>query len=167
MKIDRIDQLEDGRLLVIDYKTGATIDTKNWASERITEPQLPIYAAIAKTDEGPVAGVVFAKVLMKDPAWTGLAEHDRMLPKLTGLDSKAGRKLFAEADFPDWPSVLAHWSERIYAITKEIKAGDAGVRFINEKDLQYCDVRPILRLSERQTQLRTAQNQNAGPGSLS
>ena len=167
MKIDRIDQLEDGQLLVIDYKTGATIDTKNWASERITEPQLPIYAAIAKAEEGPVAGVIFAKVLMKDPTWAGLAEHDKMLPKVTGLDSKAGRKLFAEADFPDWASVLTHWSERIYAITKEIKTGDAGVRFINQKDLQYCDVRPILRLSERQTQLHAAQTQQTNLGSLS
>lgn len=31
MSVDRIDQLDDGSLLVIDYKTGAAIDTKNWS----------------------------------------------------------------------------------------------------------------------------------------
>lgn len=155
MRIDRIDQLEDGRLLVIDYKTGASIDTKNWASERITEPQLPIYAAIAQPDEGQVAGVVFAKVLLNSPAFSGLAETAGLLPKLNGLDSTPGRKLFPASLFPDWSSVLLHWKTRIEAIADEVKAGEASVRYGNEKDLRYCDVRPLLRLSERQIQLET------------
>lgn len=56
MSVDRVDQLEDGRRIIIDYKTGAAIDTKNWASERLSEPQLPIYAALASSE--PVAAVV-------------------------------------------------------------------------------------------------------------
>lgn len=156
MFVDRIDQLEDGSLLVIDYKTGAAIDTKNWASLRLTEPQLPIYAAIEPSVEGPVQGVVFAKVLMRDPTWSGLTCQDKVLPKVTALDSKAGRKLFPEDRFPTWDSVLAHWDERIRAVAEEIQAGDAGVRFNDEKTLQYCDVKPLLRLTERQAQLEAA-----------
>jgi probable DNA repair protein len=56
MVVDRIDQLADGRQVIIDYKTGAAIDTKNWADQRITEPQLPIYAALVNDE---VAAVVF------------------------------------------------------------------------------------------------------------
>jgi len=157
MQIDRIDQLDDGRLLVIDYKTGAAIDTKNWASERITEPQLPIYAAIAPKegfDESHhVAAVVFAKVLLDDPSFLGLGEDDDLIPKVAGLDSKAGRKLFADTDrFPDWPSVLEHWRQRIAAIAQEVKAGHAAVDFTDEKDLRYCDVLPLLRLAEGKAQ---------------
>jgi exodeoxyribonuclease-5 len=157
MQIDRIDQLDDGRLLVIDYKTGAAIDTKNWASERITEPQLPIYAAIAPKDgfddQHHVAAVVFAKVLLDDPSFLGLGEEDDLIPKVAGLDSKAGRKLFVDTDrFPDWPSVLEHWRQRIAAIAREVKAGHATVDFTDEKDLRYCDVLPLLRLAERKAQ---------------
>ena len=37
--VDRIDRLTDGRQIIIDYKTGAGIDTKNWGEQRITEPR--------------------------------------------------------------------------------------------------------------------------------
>ena len=157
MFIDRIDQLDDGSLLVIDYKTGATIDTDNWASGRLTEPQLPIYASVQPPPEGPVVGVVFAKVLMKDPTWAGLARHDKLLAKVTGLDSKAGRKLFPPNEFPDWDSVLQHWKQCVHAVAQEIKAGEAGVRFDRAEDLRWCDVKPLLRLDERQAQWQALQ----------
>ena len=163
MFVDRIDQLEDGSLLVIDYKTGANIDTRNWATERLTEPQLPIYASIQPPSEGAVNGVVFAKVLMKDPTWVGLARQDKLLTKVTGLESKAGRKLFPEAQFPDWNSVLQHWKRCVHGVAQEIKAGEAGVRFDRAEDLRWCDVKPLLRLDERQAQLQAQQAIASGP----
>src|SRR5690554_341004 len=41
LRIDRIDQLESGDLLLIDYKTGSP-KMKSWLSERPDEPQLPL-----------------------------------------------------------------------------------------------------------------------------
>lgn len=161
MFVDRIDQLEDGSLLVIDYKTGASIDTDNWASDRLTEPQLPIYASIQPPSEGPVEGVIFAKVLMKDPTWAGLACQDKLLTKVMGLESKSGRKLFPQERFPDWGSVLRHWKQCVEGVAQEIRSGEAGVRFNNEADLRYCDVKPLLRLDERQAQLQTLQSVQA------
>jgi exodeoxyribonuclease-5 len=152
MKVDRIDQLDDGSLLIIDYKTGASIDTRNWATQRLTEPQLPIYAAIHPPPEGPVVGVVFAKVHRHEPGWAGLTEHDKILPKVHGLCSTWGRKTFSEAEYPDWPSVLQHWQQAINAVAREIKRGDAGVRFEDAQALAYCEVLPLLRLAERQAQ---------------
>ena len=156
MKIDRIDQLDDGRLLVIDYKTGANINYKNWASQRITEPQLPIYAAIEKPAEGTVAAVVFAKVRLEEAAFAGVGETVDLLPKLTALESKPGRKLFPEASFPDWASVLQHWDTRIRAIALEVKTGDARICFEDEASLTHCEVKPLLRLAERNAQMTAA-----------
>jgi len=149
---DRIDRLESGGLLIIDYKTGASIDTKNWAAERITEPQLPIYAAIPEYAEGSVVGVAFAKVLLGEPAVTGLADTDNLMPKLAALDSKTQRKLYPEEIFPSWAAVLQVWRQRLDAIAAEIRGGDAGVCFSDEQALKYCDVKPLLRLDERRTQ---------------
>lgn len=154
MKVDRIDQLDDGSLLIIDYKTGSSIDIRNWASERLTEPQLPIYAAITPPTEGPVTGVIFAKVRRRDAGWAGITEHDKVLPKVHGLGSTWGRKLFPESPFPDWSSVLQHWQYAIANIATEIKSGDAGVRYEDTQDLAYCDVLPLLRLAEREAQLK-------------
>ena len=96
MVVNRIDQLADGRQVIIDYKTGAAIDIKNWADARITEPQLPIYAALVNDE---VAAVVFAKVLLDKPAFAGVADEKDILPGVQGIgDDK--QKVFDPAEFP-------------------------------------------------------------------
>lgn len=145
MVVDRIDQLADGRQVIIDYKTGAAIDFKNWAEQRITEPQLPIYAALVAEE---VAAVVFAKVLLDRPAFSGVADEKGVLPGVQGIADEK-QKIFDPAIFPDWIAVVMHWRERLHAIAREVKEGEAGVRFADEKDLHYCEVKPLLRLAER------------------
>ncbi len=152
MVVDRIDRLDDGRQVIIDYKTGASIDTKNWAAERITEPQLPIYAALVNDE---VAAVVFAKVLLDKPGFAGVAEEKEILPGVQGVgDDK--QKLFDPAVFPTWDAVVAHWRTRLQAIAQEVRAGEAGVVFADEKALQYSEVLPLLRLAERRRLLAEA-----------
>lgn len=158
MVVDRIDSLDDGRQVIIDYKTGASIDTKNWAGQRITEPQLPIYAALVNDE---VAAVVFAKVLLDKPAFAGVADEKDILPGVQGVgDDK--QKLFDPAEFPDWVAVITHWRERLHAVAGEVKAGVAGVSFADEKGLQYCEVLPLLRLPERRRLLAAAAGMTAG-----
>jgi len=153
MFVDRIDQLADGRRVIIDYKTGAAIDTKNWASERITEPQLPIYASIASSE--PVAAVVFAKVLADKPAFSGVAEQSDLLPGVRGLGD-AREKRFDPERFPDWPAVISHWHQRLHAVAGEVREGVAGVVVEDAAALAYCPVLPLLRLAERQRLLTLA-----------
>lgn len=155
--IDRIDALADGRLLIIDYKTGRSIDLRNWAGDRLSEPQLPIYAALAlPTEDGAeVAGAAFAKVRMDQPGFAGISDHGGLLPGVPGLGD--GRPpLFDPQRFPDWPAVLHHWRERLHAIAREIRAGEAAVRFADANALRHCEVLPLLRLAERQQQLAAA-----------
>ena len=156
MFLDRIDQLADGRLLIIDYKTGASIDTRNWASERLTEPQLPIYAAIANPPEGDVAGVAFAQVHLSKLGFKGVGDAEGLLPGVDDLRSYQARKLFDAEQFPDWGSVLTHWKTTIHQVAEEVCAGDASVRYASDKDLMFCDVKPLLRLAERAHQLEAA-----------
>lgn len=156
LTVDRVDQLEDGRLVVLDYKTGGMIDFKNWANANIAEPQLPIYAAFLMGD-AEVAAVCFAKVLLEKAGYAGIAANKGVLQGATSLEESRGRKIFAEADFPDWSSVIAHWRNSITATAQAIKVGDAAVKFENEKQLAYCEVLPLLRLAERQLQFEHQQ----------
>jgi len=148
--LDRVDELPDGRLVVLDYKTGASVSHKSWAEDRIAEPQLPIYAALALRD-GEVAAVCFAKVLSAEQKFIGIAEEEGVLPGVCGLDG--ARKLFPAEHFPDWASLIRHWQVTITAIAAEVKRGEAAVSFRNEEDLRDCDVKPLLRLPERKLQL--------------
>lgn len=156
LAVDRVDLLDDGRLLVMDYKTGSTIDFKNWAKANITEPQLPIYAAFLMGD-AEVAAVCFAKVLTDKAGFAGIASSKDVIKGPLVLDETRGRNVFNEAYFPDWPSVIAHWKTSMIATALSIKAGDAAVKFENEKQLAYCEVLPLLRLAERQLQFEHAQ----------
>lgn len=147
--LDRIDALDDGRLVVIDYKTGSSISHYSWAEDRITEPQLPIYAALALSG-GEVAAVCFAKVRVDECKFIGISAQPDILPGIEALEN--ARKRFPEARFPDWTSLLQHWKTSLEAIAGEIRRGEAAVSYADEQDLAYCDVKPLLRLSERKLQ---------------
>lgn len=180
--IDRIDQLADGSCVVMDYKTGRKPDTRNWAQARITEPQLPVYAAFAlstadpvpqKTAQGafwdeqgaeiaskpapePVCAIAFAMVRLEEYSFAGLASEE-VLPGVPALDDKKARESFDPAAFPDWPSVLAHWQQSLRGVVQALKRGEAEVRLQDEAELQYCEVLPLLRLPERQLQFERSE----------
>ncbi len=152
LKIDRIQQLENGEQEFIDYKTGQEPKMSSWDEDRISEPQLPIYAAFGG-DESKIASVQFAWVKIADHAFIGVsadnfeAEADKRKPKFL-------------QQFADWQSLLNHWKTSIEAIAQEIKMGEAAVKFNNENDLMYCEVLPLLRLPERQLQFERFQKGN-------
>jgi exodeoxyribonuclease-5 len=150
LSLDRVDRLADGRMVVIDYKTGSRVDHKSWAANRIREPQLPLYAALALAG-GEVAAVCFAKVRGDEQKFVGIAADPDLLPDVKGLE--AARNLFPQHAFPDWTAVLDHWRGSIEAVAREILAGDAAVRFEDESELRDCEVKPLLRLAERRLQL--------------
>jgi exodeoxyribonuclease-5 len=147
--IDRIDRLADGQLVILDYKTGRSATAESWADERITEPQLPIYAALAFPDQ-PLAAVALARVTPDEAAFVGLAASDGALPGVRSL--AAQRKRYDEAGFPDWDSVRLRWAERLRTLAREILDGQAAVSFADEQDVAHCEVRPLLRLAERRAQ---------------
>ncbi|WP_047517417.1 PD-(D/E)XK nuclease family protein [Methylophilus sp. Q8] len=153
--IDRVDTLDDGRLVVVDYKTGSMPDFKNWASDKISEPQLPIYAAFLLQD-ADIAAVCFGKLRLTDGGFAGVAAEDDIVPGIKAFNHEKN-KLFDPAQFPDWPSVLAHWHTQITRTAQALKAGEAAVVFESEQDLGYCDVLPLLRLPERQLQFEHLQ----------
>jgi exodeoxyribonuclease-5 len=181
--IDRIDELtHDGRRVVLDYKTGSKVDAASWHKERLTEPQLPLYAAIvlANSDQPPVAAVAFAKVRLGECKFAGVAAESGLLPGVGGMSPStadsdetdelevddgtapdvsqmsnsedANAESECDSEVSDWQHLLNEWKVKLEAIAEEIHNGEAAVRFEDVKDLVYCDVLPLLRVSERQQQ---------------
>ena len=68
---------------------------------------------------------------------------------MLGLTQDKARRDFPAEQFPDWTALLAHWKSSVQAIAREVRGGEAAVRFSDEKDMEYCEVKPLLRLPER------------------
>lgn len=144
LKIDRIHRLKNGGLELVDYKTGRLPSIKSWGEDRITEPQLPIYAVFYDGEQS-VASVQFGLVKTAEHSFIGLSEAN--------FESEIEkRKPDFIRSFVDWQHLKNHWQASIEDIVKEIKAGEAAICFENEADLLYCEVLPLLRLPERQLQ---------------
>lgn len=148
LRIDRIDR-QDGKLVVIDYKTGVPAGIKNWAAARITEPQLPVYAlALSRVSPaGQIGALVFGKVRLGESRFTGLSATDNFVDRVCGMHKVRGAPFAA---FPDWDALQAHWHTRIQAVAEEFASGVASVTFADAAALDYCEVSPLLRLAERE-----------------
>jgi exodeoxyribonuclease-5 len=158
LSIDRIDTLADGGLVVIDYKTSSMVTTKSWSDDRIAEPQLPIYASLALHGER-VAAVCFGKVRSDETKFIGLSADDGVLPDVKAFEALRANSAFAR--FKDWDGLLQHWQLSLKVIAQEIKSGEASVTFKQIGDLDYCEVKPLLRLPERRMQFERLQAQLA------
>ncbi|WP_341939287.1 PD-(D/E)XK nuclease family protein [Marinimicrobium sp. C2-29] len=134
--IDRIDRLDNGEQLLIDYKTGADLNPQQWLGERPDEPQLPLYAVTA-SDE--VKGVAFAQLNPKALQWIGLGELQSPLPGLKPAD-------------PDWAGQRADWQQVLEQLAEDFIAGDARVDFKDAKSRRYSEeLIPLNRALETDT----------------
>lgn len=132
LRIDRIDQLENGDLLLIDYKTGSP-KMKSWLSDRPDEPQLPLYA-VTHTD--PVSAIAFAQINAKAMQWIGMGElnvfHEGVIPPSQ-----------------EWPLQLEEWQSILQHLAEDFIRGDARVDFKDINAQAYAqDLLPLNRALE-------------------
>jgi probable DNA repair protein len=141
-RVDRVDELEDGSRVLIDYKTGKS-SAAAWWGERPDEPQLPLYAV---TDPGEVAAVAFATLRADDVGFKGLARSEGLLP---GVRTPADAR--KDAAFPRaWPDLLGGWRAAVEVLAAEFIAGHARVapkRY--PRTCEHCTLGPFCRVKER------------------
>jgi RecB family exonuclease len=70
LRLDRVDRLNDGSLLVVDYKSG-NVSPKTWDLPRPEDVQLPLYAGYALEPAEELGGLVFAKVRAANHSFAG------------------------------------------------------------------------------------------------
>jgi len=137
MRIDRIDQLEDGRLVILDYKTG-NVKLSDWDGERPDAPQLPLYAICS---DGEVGALAYASLKKGQTGFTGLALNDGLLPGVkAAVDKQTGEDLLA-GRLHQWESILAD-------LATEFMNGRADVSPKNANTCRNCDLHSLCRIHE-------------------
>ncbi|MFA5521801.1 MAG: PD-(D/E)XK nuclease family protein [Castellaniella sp.] len=158
LRIDRIDRMEeDGRLVIIDYKTGGSTPQPygSWARERPIELQLPVYASRASQSTDDIAALALVRLHARQVDTHGLAQTD---VGLDGLSRPEDSRPFAGMS---WMAVLQHWRTAIGKLAAEFAGGHAANQIQDLADLRYCDVLPFLRLSQASNEDEDDSNDNA------
>lgn len=136
--IDRLDITDDGRTVIIDYKTGS-VNRKDWTGERIRNPQMPLYAlALDQLKNKSVSGIAFAQVKALDPKYIELSEQD--------IFRKSSR--YSAGYEADWVENRNAWPDIFEHLAQDFLAGEACVNPIDENTCQYCDLQSMCRVSQ-------------------
>jgi RecB family exonuclease len=113
VRLDRVDRLDDGSEVIIDYKTGRC-SRKDWLAPRMNEPQLPLYAVAGESPH--TRAIAYARVDSVKPEWLASDYEDEA----------------------QWAALCADWSADLALLAAEISAGLALVN--PKRGAQTCRV---------------------------
>lgn len=143
-KIDRVDELEGGGSVVIDYKTGAA-NKNGWVPEaRLADVQLPAYAAGLQPRP---AAIAFASLRPDSMGFDGLAETDAGMPGVAVIGEIRGQSRFKGA--ASWRSLLDDWRDQLEFLAADFRAGKAAVHPRDKQVCKYCHLHALCRINER------------------
>ncbi len=128
VKLDRVDALESGGRMILDYKTGQASPSE-WDGERPAAPQLPLYAVT--TDD--VRAIAFARLR---------AGEVGLLARGEGLEPARG-------DERDWPRVMVDWRRVLEGLAADFRAGRAAVDPRKPGVCTHCPLGMLCRIHEQ------------------
>ena len=114
LRVDRIDRLADGSLLVIDYKTGMPRKLLNRDGDPL-DLQLVVYADAM---EDPVGGLALINIDSRSISYQGTGGS---------VEWDAARR-------DEWPQRLAAWRDEVHQALREIAAGDGRINLLLTAD---------------------------------
>jgi hypothetical protein len=133
IRIDRIDELADGTIAIIDYKTGERATSGDWFGARLRDAQVPLYASHSAD---VVGAAVVTRLALPETRYFGF---------------------WPDAAFPGRPSKAAHpqagaqieiWRTQLELLAAEFAAGDTRI-FVADYEDATAAYAPLTRVFEQ------------------
>lgn len=133
IRIDRVDELADGTIAIVDYKTNERATSAAWFGERLRDAQVPLYAA---QSADAVGAAVVARLALPETRYSGF---------------------WSNAAFPGRPSKYAHpqasaqidiWRTQLQQLAAEFAAGDTRIFVADFEDAAKAYA-PLTRVFEQ------------------
>jgi probable DNA repair protein len=140
--VDRVDQLAEGGIAIIDYKGGEAVREKFWFDERPQGPQLAVYAMALKQADPAVAirAVAYVQLKAGELRLRGIAADPAAWPDLVSPSRVTNTRL------PDWNAVEARWHGALTRLAAEIAEGRASVAPRHRSICRTCGLQPLCRI---------------------
>lgn len=143
IKVDRIDELEDGSQIIIDYKTGQP-SIYDWFGDRPSDPQLPIYCSTHLNEENNITGIAFAQIRSSAMKFSGIAQENYNIAGINTLDT-------IKHDWPSahWKELIQQWRQVLEKLADDFYAGHALVDPKNPTVCEQCHMQSLCRIHGR------------------
>ena len=146
LRMDRIDETDEQRQILIDYKTGEA-NPSEWIKERILCPQLPLYANFIS----PTA-VYFAQTKKGKMGLKGIKEslENTENPSIQFVGFNKPAKFLELVEKPTWKSLLDLWKKQIKILASEFLEGRISIDPAKKQNTcRICDLSPVCRIWEK------------------
>lgn len=154
LRIDRIDRIDDGRLLLLDYKTGR-VSSGDWWGDRPRSPQLPLYtcidlATVVGDAQALLAGVAYGVVRPGACGFKGVGEGTGIPGLLEPNDPR-----MAASGAASWSELQAGWGAVVERLGAAFAAGEAAVAPLADtagrpRPCERCHLAPLCRIHDRE-----------------
>jgi ATP-dependent helicase/nuclease subunit B len=144
VRLDRVDRLQNGNVLIVDYKS-SDVGPKAWAGERPDDVQLPLYATFAAPEED-LEGLVFARVRPGEKTKFCGRVRDAAGTLQPGLSARNGlvKDPLTELQLEDWRERIERLGEDFLAGRAEVDPKEPG------KTCDSCHLHAVCRIYESQ-----------------
>ncbi len=143
LRADRIDTLDDGSRLIIDYKSSIK-NFNAWQTPRMDEPQLPLY--LLHTESSAAIAWVFLNQNEHELGYHGLAElseQENRFPE--GIEACEKNKNFKVS----WEEQKQNWEQDLKESARQFVQG---VNYLNPKhsyqSCEYCEFSSMCRITD-------------------
>jgi len=142
---DRIDEVDGGGEVIIDYKSGNAGRT-DWISERPLDPQLLVYTMGGRFD-----AVSFARLKPGETRFIGIARDAGLLPGVRALEDE--RWTSTAGVEADWDRLMESWHRIVERLAREFMEGHSEVDPAREPydragPCMHCDLAALCRINE-------------------
>jgi len=159
LRIDRVDRLASGSIVLIDYKSGQTPGVARWVGHppqyRSEYPQLGLYAVAAKNSadsllQGEIEALLVATLKLGAEGFAGFTVESAFFGKGSGV-SQAPPTLDKvrnlEESLKDWSLLIEQWESSFISRIDEFKEGYAEVDPLPGACV-FCDLQTLCRIQE-------------------